>query len=100
MDALQEKIAPKRAVECGFEVFREMFDESHLRHVLLEGLELDDDEGAWKVSIGFDAGRTRVRGAGAALVKPATDTETEPIREIRTIWLRADDGTFMRLESV
>jgi len=88
----------KRAVNRGFELFEELMGSNGLGHVLLEGLEWDRDEdeeeAVWKISIGFDAGRKRDRAHGMGGL---FDQAKEPIRELRTIVIRADDGGSLRM---
>ena len=97
MDTLQTRISPKQAVARGFEEFESLFEGNRLKYVLLEGLFYDDTTDEWRVTIGFDTGRTKESGGPFAAAGLGGKT-SEPIREFRTIYLRGDDGSFVRLD--
>ncbi len=88
-------LPPKEAVRKAFEHFYELLGRDGKNHVLLEGLELSRDNQEWLVQIGFDAGRRKVTSSsGLATFGP---TGEEPIREFRTVHVRAWNGEFVRL---
>ena len=91
------RLSPSDAVRRA----RTYFDDFHkadgrdfeLSHLMLDGLEYDDETNVWRVTIGFDAGRRK------KVVGPLTmyrDIE-EPVRQINVIELDADTGDFRRL---
>lgn len=98
MDTLQDRMNAKAAVDAAFVHFRELFGSARTTHVLLEGLEYLDSEDQWRVVIGFDAGRHKDSG-GPLLTMGLGPKTTEPIREFRTIYINARDGSFVRMDN-
>jgi hypothetical protein len=88
------RLTGKQAVDAAFAQFHSFFGDD-VDALMLEGIELLDVEGQWKVVLGFDAGRLRRTRRGAAVVPRGITLE--PIRESRTFFLRADDGSLVRM---
>ena len=97
MDTPQRRITPKEAVALGFSEFENLFDRKSLKHVLLEGLELVEETDQWRVTIGFDSGSFKEYSA-PFVVQGLGEKTKEPIRAFRSVYLRADDGRFVRME--
>lgn len=87
------RLSGKQAVDAAFAHFHSFFGDD-VDALMLEGIELLDVESQWKVVLGFDAGRLRRTRNGAAVAQGVT---LEPIRESRTFYLRADDGSLVRM---
>ena len=98
METLQDRISAKAAVDAAFGHFKELFGTAHTSHVLLEGLEYFDRDDEWRVVIGFDSGRHKDTG-GPLLAVGIGPKTIEPIREFRTIYLDARDGSFRRMDN-
>lgn len=94
MEAVREDISAKEAIGVAFKIFEEFIETQKISNVLLEGIEYLDGKNVWAVTIGFDFGRVRTTGSPFTL----THEVTEPIRETRTIFLRAVDGEFVKME--
>jgi len=92
MQTAQNGLNAKNAIEIAFSQFREFFEGTSYRNLLLEGVEFFDDDQEWVVSIGFDIGRQKKTGSKFALFEETT----EPLREIRRIVLGAG-GQFLRM---
>ncbi len=100
MDTLHTRIPPKAAVEAAFREFKELFAGARTSHVLLEGLEYDEHEDVWRVTIGFDVGRNRETGSENPLAPwGPTNRSKEPIREFRQFLLNANSGDFIKMGS-
>ncbi|TVQ05151.1 MAG: hypothetical protein EA338_00765 [Roseinatronobacter sp.] len=84
----------KEAIKAAFAHFKELFSEANIDHVLLEGVDFLDDEGVWKVTIGFDAGRRR----SVSTPTPLFGANTEPLREIRDLYIFDSTGDLKRME--
>jgi hypothetical protein len=95
MDTLQDRIGAKDAVDAAFRFFRELFGGTKTSHVLLEGLEYDERDDRWRVVIGFDTGRHKE--TNGSLLATMGQKTTEPISELRTIYVNARDGTFVSM---
>jgi hypothetical protein len=99
MDTLQDRLSAKSAVNAAFVYFKDLFSDARTFHVLLEGLEYLDVADQWRVVIGFDTGRKKE--AGNSFVSAGLgERTTEPIREMRAIFVDAREGSFVRMESV
>ena len=97
MDTLQDRINAKAAVNAAFGHFKDLFGSARTSHVLLEGLEYSDSADEWRVVIGFDTGRQKETGSPVDGVLGRKTTE--PIREFRSIYINACDGSFVRMEN-
>lgn len=94
-EAVESGLTAKDAIAAGFALFRDFYSGEDIRNVLLEGLEFDQARNEWDVSIGFDLGRKKTKGSQLSFLE---ETQ-EPIREIRTIRIKGDDGAFVRMVS-
>ena len=97
MDTLQGRISPKRAIDEAFKTFRDFFSGVRTMHILLEGLEYLEVGDEWRVTIGFDSGRSKETG-GPFVSAGLGQKTSEPIREFRSIYLNAKDGAFLRMD--
>ena len=108
MDGAQSKLSPKDAGAMGIQSFKEIMPEQSSQRVLLEGLEYDPDMDTWAVTIGFDTLRpvpvARIVGpfqnALGSLIESLVErtVESEVVREFRTLYLKASDGSFVKME--
>jgi hypothetical protein len=89
----KQRLSGKQAVDAAFAQFHSFFGDD-VDALMLEGIEYLDVEGQWKVVLGFDGGRLRRTRRG---VKQLQGVMLEPIRESRTFYLRADDGSLVRM---
>ena len=107
MDGTQSKLSPRDAGSLGIQSFKEIMPEESSKRVLLEGLEYDTRTDLWAVTVGFDTTRlvpqvwptTASIAANphiSALGPPYGDKEI--VREFRTLYLKASDGTFVKME--
>ena len=95
MAVTSASMTAKEAIKAAFDHFNELFADSNIDHVLLEGVDFLDDEGVWKVTIGFDAGRRRsVANTTTALF----GAQSEPVREIRDLYLFDTSGDLKRMD--
>lgn len=91
MEAQKSVLEAREIISKAFDHFRSFYADQRLRNILLEGLEPGDD--TWDVVIGYDIGRERKKGGQLTFL----DQTVEPIRENRTITVRASDGAFVRM---
>ena len=101
MDGTQSKLSPRDAGSWGIQSFKEIMPEESSKRVLLEGLEYDTRTDLWAVTVGFDTTRLvpqvwPTTASIAALGPPYGDKEI--VREFRTLYLKASDGTFVKME--
>ena len=109
MDGAQSKLSPKDAGAMGIQSFKEIMPEQSSQRVLLEGLEFEPDQDIWVVTIGFDSWRVVPEpevlheSAFSALKKVILDMHDKTVvrqivREFRTVYLNARDGTFVKMK--
>ena len=98
MDDANTIIKARDAIQSAFDLLEQYFPATDRRNTLLEGLEYLDSEDQWRVVIGFDTGRHKESG-GPLLTMGLGPKTTEPIREFRTIYLNARDGSFVRMDN-
>ena len=113
MDTLQNRISPKDAGVLGVQLFKEVMPAETYDRVLLEGLVLDEVNDRWEVTVGFDTLRTipdAERNIGGIYTgTSAVDTlarrllgktvAQEIVREFRTLYLKAADGSFVKMDN-
>lgn len=113
MDTLQNRISPKDAGLLGVQFFKDVMPPENYDRVLLEGLELDEDNNRWEVTVGFDTFRAipeatmRIPGQHdtGSSIKSLIDSmvgkviKPEIIREFRTVYLKAADGSFVKMDN-
>jgi len=94
-DAANAELDTDAAVKQAFDYFDKYVarGENRFSHVLLEGLEPNEDE--WIVSIGFDQGRYKETASGGL---PFSERSKDPIREIRHFHISAKDGALRRID--
>lgn len=111
MDTLQNRISPRDAGVLGVQFFREVMPADTFDRVLLEGLELDEVDDRWEVTVGFDTFRA-TRGVGKAFpgiydIGSSSLSEMvlgktaalDVVREFRTVYLKAADGSFVKMDN-
>jgi hypothetical protein len=91
MNEHKTELTAKEIIAKAFATFNSFYEGKRLKNILLEGLERNDD--TWDVVIGYDIGREKVQGRQFSFM----DQTVEPIREARTITVRAEDGEFVRM---
>ncbi|WFE75552.1 hypothetical protein [Roseinatronobacter sp. S2] len=94
MSVTSASMTAKEAIKAAFRHFDELFADSNIDHILLEGVDFLDDEGVWKVTIGFDAGRRR----SVSTPTPLFGAQTEPLRETRDLYLYDNTGDLKRMD--
>ena len=112
MDTLQNKISPKDAGALGVKFFQDVMPSGSFDRVLLEGLELDDVNNRWEVTVGFDSVRALPKpekvipsifaiSAISRFVDEMSEkvVEQEIVREFRTVYLKASDGSFVKMDN-
>ena len=113
MDTLQNRLSPKDAGVLGVALFKEIMPLQSSDRVLLEGLNFDDENNLWEVTIGFDTFRIlpetqtirpRFFGQSSAvrqLIESMAEKkiEQETVREFRTVYLKATDGSFVKMDN-
>lgn len=84
------QLSAKDAVACAFREFHDLFLDTAVEYVLLEGVEYDETGNLWIVTIGFDIGRKN-RG------HPLLGQGDQPLREKRKLYIDGTDGRFLRM---
>ena len=88
-----EHLTAKQAIEAGFTLFHEFFDEVAAQPILLEGLELDEDNKIWKITISFHVERGALPNTGLAAIIGTQSL----LPQKRTFQLDASSGKMVRL---
>lgn len=110
MDTLQTRLSPKDAGIRAAEIFREIMPDQTQNRMLLEGLDYDDKGDVWQVTLGFDTVRdmltphplaANIEGTLRRMADAFAErhAEREVVREFRTIYLKAADGSFVKMDN-
>jgi hypothetical protein len=93
------QVTVKDAVAKAKDAIRQLFEDSPLKDVALEEIELVSDAGRqrWAVTLGFFRPKavTVKHGAVGSIFQPATHIEN---RDYKTIYIDADSGDFVKME--
>jgi hypothetical protein len=91
----------EQAVEIAHRYFGQFFAGQNVGNVLLEELEFDEKTRWWRVVIGFDVGRKKLRQPSInALTLPFPyDTEEIPVREARAFFIADNDKALISVRA-
>ncbi|MCP4111808.1 MAG: hypothetical protein GY749_40830 [Desulfobacteraceae bacterium] len=84
----------KEAIKKAFEHFELIYEGEKLPNKLLEEIEYDNEDGIWKVVIGFDSNRITTKTDGPAMLGT---TIREKERKYKQIKLKGEDGSFVKM---
>jgi hypothetical protein len=93
MEAAKSELDAKGAIQTAFALFKEFFDGTQKKNVLLESIEYLREDHQWLVTIGFDVGREKETSSTLGFGQRTR----EPIRETRQFVLWAKDGSLVRM---
>ena len=94
-------ISAKEAVQKAFELYKDLVPhEKQLKNLALEEVEYDEDENEWCITLGYDSSIvsiTKPTGAAASIVYGYGQETQKTEREYKVIRLKADNGSFVRM---
>lgn len=87
-------LEPKDALKKSLDYFLEAFPKDGITNVSLESLSLSDDKREWITTISFNKKQTDNEVSSLNLL-----FAEKPAKELRTIKIKSDDGSFIAIES-
>jgi len=88
------------AIAAALALFDQFYEGQRVENVLLEELDYDESEEAWRVTIGFDIGRNEIRQPNQNALALFAEQKITPVREARRFVIFDATGGLDRMEDV